>query len=350
MINAISVDLEDWYHICGVDNLPLKEEFGKYSDRLNRNVDKILALLDKYSVKATFFVVGYIAEQNPSLIKKIADCGHELASHGYYHRRIFDMTPESFEEDLVRSKDAIERVSGKKVRGYRAPEWSLQEKCEWALGLLVKNGFEYDASSNPISYLSGKKYGIYPSRIKTIYGEIYEFPLTTFRMFNERIPFTGGLPMRATPHCFVIGMALSVNRNKKPIMMYLHPWEFDAEPMKIDLPLNRRMMHYFNCKVTPTKVENMLKYFNFAPVECVLRIVKNESKRSDKNRKWIPDIEYVKSFFLTFSTFCFLYFVLFSTPLLFGWYALLLMVLGMTVLYWPWTAISNFVENLREKF
>lgn len=348
MRNAISVDLEDWYHICGVENSKWAEKWEKYSCRLIANVEKILTLLDEFDVKATFFVVGYIAEKEPSLIKIIADRGHELASHGYFHRRIFDMTPEEFEEDLLRSKKSIELASGQKVVGYRAPEWSLKKECAWALDILKKNGFEYDSSVNPLSQLSGKGFGIAPGKISTRYGDIQEFPLPTFRMFSERVPFSGGLPLRITPQCCIVEFTKRLNRNHLPIMLYMHPWELDNSQEKIDLPLNRKFMHYFNRKVTLAKVRHLLKHFNFAPVSSVLGVDPPKEEETLLKKSWKPDGVYVASFARLLVVSIIGYVGLFMLPNVLGYYSLLLILIGLTILYWPWTAISNMFECVKK--
>jgi|GEM_PF-215536 len=349
MINAVSVDLEDWYHICGLKNDHMVEEWDTYSTHLEKNVDKILALLNKYGILATFFVVGHVAEKDPELIKKIANMGHEIASHGYFHRRIFDMTPKVFEEDLKMSKNVIEAIIGKKVRGYRAPEWSLNEETRWALDILKKNGFEYDASANPMSYLSGKGFGLTPCEIETKYGKIYEFPLSTSRMFAERLPFSGGLPLRVVPYCNVFNYCKSFNRKMVPIILYLHPWEFDKYHPRIDLPLNRKFMHYFNCKVTPIKVEKLFQHFSFTTIENVLipKIPREANHVSTKEPKM--HAEYVISCSLTFIGFLLAYILLFSLPKFIGLYSLLFLMVGVTILYWPWTSISNCVESIKKR-
>ena len=270
MLNAISVDLEDWYHICGIDEASTQSKWQRYSVHLEENIDKILNLFKQYNVCATFFTVGVIAENSPALIKKISGAGHELASHGFAHRRIFDMNPEEFEKDLVRSKIAIEKAAGKKVLGYRAPEWSLKQSNLFALDVLKKNGFAYDASAVPLTHLSGKQLCLYPHGIKTKYGDIVEFPLSTFRCFWERLPFSGGLPMRINPYFYILDNTVKINRLGYPVMFYLHPWELDSKHEKIDLPINRKFMHYCNIKSTEKKYRLLLERFEFSTVENIL--------------------------------------------------------------------------------
>ena len=172
MVNALSIDLEDWYHICGLDFDISQSRWQEYSVQLEENVNKILYLLSRFNINATFFIVGIIAKNNPGLVRKIINAGHEIATHGFLHRRIFDMNPKEFEEDLLASKIAIEKAAGKEILGYRAPEWSLKRNNIWTLDILRKHGFSYDASAVPLSHLSGKCFNFYPYEIKTKYGNI----------------------------------------------------------------------------------------------------------------------------------------------------------------------------------
>jgi len=345
MINAMSVDLEDWYHIGGIENQHWADEWEKYSTHLEKSVNIILQLFQKYNVKATFFVVGYVADKNPQIIKKIVNSGHEVATHGYLHRRIFDMTPEEFEQDLLKSKKIIETVSGKKVLGYRAPEWSLKKDCEWAMDILKKNDFEYDASANPLSHCSGKHFGVYPNQIKTKYGKIYEFPLSTSRWFWQRLPFSGGLPLRLTPYFYINDATRLINRMGFPVVFLFHPWEFYTERIDIDLPLNRKLMHYFNCSHVPGKAELILQRFEFTTIEGVLGLKKNEKlvQGKIKKRKKIIDKTYVKSFVPPMAVY-FLYLLIsvLIAPLV-GFYVLLPAVIILTIWYWPWNLLFKLL-------
>ena len=338
MINALTVDLEDWYHICGVDELSTQNDWQRHSVNLESSVDKILALFKRHKVYATFFTVGILADKAPSLIKRIADAGHELASHGFAHRRIFDMDPEEFELDLVRSKEAIEKAAGRRICGYRAPEWSLKKNNIWALDILRKHEFTYDASAVPLSHLGGKYFGLYPYEIKTKYGNIVEFPLSTSRCFWERLPFSGGLPMRINPYFYIINCTISINKLGYPAIFYLHPWEFNNDHEKVDLPLNRQFMHYCNIRSTEKKFALLLERFHFSTVENVMKLHNSNEINYEvvlKQHKAF-DIPYFKSIASSF-VFVFMvsFFVLFLALLMHA-YSLLLIVIIATVFYWPW--------------
>lgn len=352
MINAITVDLEDWYHICGIEHPDYNNKWCKYHDRLERNVDKILNLFAEHDVKATFFVVGFIAEKLPELIKKIAKEGHELASHGFYHRRIFDMSPEEFEFDLLRSKHAIEKASNVEVLGFRAPEWSLKKDTAWALDILKKHGFQYDTSAVPLSHLSGKYFGIYPSQIATKYGNIVEFPLNTFRAGWERLPFSGGLPMRIVPYFYILKTTLLLNRAGHPVIFYIHPWEFENDHVKIDLPFNRKFMHYCNIKSTPRKIKMLLKHLKFSPVGEVLELQKRDSKAYACNH--VPfinyiDRAYVGSVFLTYTLLFTILVILFALAHIIKYYSIIPAILICTIWYLPWGVLFKMIFRPKTK-
>lgn len=348
MVNAISVDLEDWYHICDFDNSIILKDWEKYHVRLENNVCKILSIFDQFNVHATFFIVGMIAKNSPELIKRIAAAGHEVATHGFSHRRIFDMTKHEFEEDLLESKRYIENAAGKKVLGYRAPEWSLKQNNIWALDILKKHGFRYDASVVPLSHLSGNHFKPYPYEIKTKYGNIVEFPLSTFRCFWERIPFSGGLPMRITPYFYVLGYAKKINRMGYPVMFYLHPWEFDSEHIKIELPANRKFMHYCNLESASKKIMLLLERMEFSTIEDVLELRKTNYRKNNQLSKYNKyyDNAYFKSAFKCFLFIGSICLIIFIAAYLMKQYAFLLILILATVFYWPWGLLLKKVNAL----
>jgi len=271
-VNALTVDLEDWYHVCGAGEMTDPPHWDAYESRVTRNTEHILALLRTSNVRATFFVLGYIAEREPELIRAIVREGHEVATHGHFHRRIFEMSPAGFEADLSRSLDAISAAVGGGVVGYRAPEWSIRPHTLWALSVLRKHGILYDASMVPLTRMGDRSYPRFPCRFATNYGDIMEFPLTTVRCFGENIPFTGGLPMRLVPYFYILSAIRGLNERGRPALVYIHPWEFDTEHPRIPLPWSRRFMHYFNLSATPRKLAGLLTHLRFAPVREVLAV------------------------------------------------------------------------------
>lgn len=273
MLNALTVDLEDWYHICGIGEAASLSKWIEYESRVTRNTEMMLSILKRYNTKATFFVLGHIAEREPGLIKTIAKEGHEIATHGHFHRRIFDLTMTEFEEDLGTSKEVIESIIGESILGYRAPEWSMRRNTLWALGIMKKMGLLYDSSMVPLTRMGERWFPVFPSRMETSYGDIIEFPLTTCRCLWERLPFSGGLPLRIAPYWFILYNTALINRMGQPGMVYIHPWEFDDDHPEVELPFGRRFMHYFRISSTKHKLEGLLRYLKFAPIKEVLKVV-----------------------------------------------------------------------------
>lgn len=270
--NALTVDLEDWYHVCGAGAAVDPGRWDAYESRVTRSTARVLSLLRRRGVRATFFVLGYIAEREPQLVRAIAEEGHEVATHGHFHRRIFEMTPAEFEEDLDRSIAAISAACGAAVVGYRAPEWSIRPHALWALEILRRHGILYDSSMVPLTRMGDRSFPRDPGAFATRWGEIREFPLTTFRCFRENIPFTGGLALRMFPYFYVVSRIRRMNAAGRPALVYVHPWEFDVEQPRIELPWSRRFMHYFNLEATPGKLAGLLSHLRFGPVREVLGV------------------------------------------------------------------------------
>lgn len=271
-VNALSVDLEDWYHVCGAGETDDPLQWDAYESRVTRNTQTILSLLAQAGARATFFVLGYIALREPALIRAIVRAGHEVATHGHFHRRVFEMSPAEFEDDLARSLEAIAAAGGGRAVGYRAPEWSIRPHTMWALSILRKHGILYDSSMVPLTRMGDRTYPRLPVRFTTGHGDIAEFPLTTARCFGEGLPFTGGLPLRLAPYWYIVSAIRRLNARGRPALVYVHPWEFDAEQPRIALPWSRRFMHYFNLSATPRKLTGLLKQVRFASLREVLGV------------------------------------------------------------------------------
>ena len=271
MINALTVDLEDWYHICGSKEYSDVAKWESFESRIKENTERVLGVLRSFNVKATFFVLGYIAEQEPDLVKYIADEGHEIATHSYSHQRLFELTPVEFEDDLCKSKEIIEDIVKMPVLGFRAPEWSIRSSTFWALDILRKHGILYDSSMVPLTRMGERSFPHLPVNFETPYGNIAEFPLSTCRCLWERIPVTGGQSLRIAPYWFILHTILSTNRKGFPCVVYLHPSEFDNRRPAVGLPFARRFMHYFRIRSAVSKIEGLLRHLQFAPVIDVLR-------------------------------------------------------------------------------
>lgn len=270
MKNALTVDLEDWYHICGVAACADPAGWDAFESRVAQNTDRVLALLRRHGARATFFVLGRIAEREPALVRAVAAEGHEVATHGHFHRRIYEMTPEAFEEDLLRSLDAIGSASGTPVVGHRAPEWSMRPHTSWALEILRRRGILYDSSMVPLTRMGSPGFPVNPGPVPTPSGDIFEFPLTAMRCFGENIPFTGGLALRLTPYFYILSKIRRMNREGLPAMVYFHPWELDPDPPRLPLPPARRFMTGFNLQGAASKLDGLMRHLAFVPVRDFL--------------------------------------------------------------------------------
>lgn len=273
MYNAFTVDVEDYFMVAAFSDIVSFEDWGKYECRVERSTEEVLKTLEEFKVKGTFFIVGWIAEKMPSLVKKIASAGHEIGCHSYSHRCIFEMTRAEFREDLRRSKAVLEDVSGTAVKGYRAPSYSIVKGTLWALDELVEQGFEYDSSIFPIVH---DRYGItgasrFPHIIRTGSGSIIEFPPSTVRLLGQNIPVAGGGYLRFFPLSITKGAFRKINRKEgQMVMLYMHPWEVDTGQPRINGSAKAKLRHYLNLSTTIIKLRGLLGEFRFRPVRELL--------------------------------------------------------------------------------
>ncbi len=264
--HAFSIDLEDWYQ--GIE-LRLEEWAGK-ENRLEFGLDVILRLLDETCTKCTFFSLGWIAEKFPDVITKIAGLGHEIASHGYFHEKVYTLNSEKFREDIKRTKGIIEDITGTAVKGNRSPYFSITRKSLWALSILQDEGFEYDCSISPIETW---RYGISSSpeniyRIKEV--GIVEYPLSTFSLLGKRLG-VGGAYFRIFPYFFFKNVFREKTRSQHSGMFYAHPWEFDPDHPIVSFDWRAKLTHYFNLKGMERRTLKLLKCFPFARVADIIR-------------------------------------------------------------------------------
>lgn len=270
--NIMSVDLEDYY--C---DLPFSE-WAKYESRVTKNTKMILEMFEKHDVKATFFVLGYIAEKHPDLIKEISELGHEIASHSYAHIDLRKVTKEQFEEDFLKSKNILEKITGKKVEGFRAPFFSINKNNYWVFDILSKN-VTYDSSIFPVKT---QLYGI-PNAPRNIYrpslsnivnednrGNLIEIPMATHRIpFIGNIPIAGGFYLRFFPYWYMKLGIKKMNKEGNPAMLYIHPKDLDPGMPKIK---KYNWYYYYNLKSAVKKFEKLLKDFKFGTAKEVLEI------------------------------------------------------------------------------
>ena len=268
--NALTIDFEDWYQ--GLE-IPYSE-WHKFEDRIEAVGDRLLRILDDAGVKATFFVLGYVAEQHPDLIERLRSSGHELGTHGYSHTLIYTQPPELFKEELTRAIHFLEDLTGEKVLGHRAPFFSITKDSLWALDILGELGVRYDSSIFPVL---NYRYGIadaprFPYKIQRDSCEFVEFPISTLKLPGFTMPISGGAYFRIYPYQVTKQAIRAVNRQGQPVTFYLHPWEIDPDHPRIDVPRRIALTHYFNLGSTERRLKKLLRDFKMAPMREVLNI------------------------------------------------------------------------------
>lgn len=269
MYNSLTIDVEDYFMVSNFSNVVKFEDWPRHESRVNANTRKILDLLNRYDVKATFFILGWVAERNHQLVNDIHQAGHEVASHGYNHRLVYDLSPDEFRDDLRRSKNILEDITGIRVKGYRATSYSIVNESLWALDILIEEGFLYDSSIFPIHH---DRYGIpdaqrFPHVIKRKGGSLHEFPPSTYRIFNQNVPISGGGYLRSFPLWLIRKAIRNINNKEgKPVVVYIHPWEIDTQQPRLDGSRLAKLRHYTNLKTTMPKLDSLLNEFKFRPI------------------------------------------------------------------------------------
>jgi len=275
MLNAMTIDVEDYYHVSAFEQVVRVEDWDRHESRVEHNTNRLLDLLDEYSTRATFFILGWVAERQPKLVRSIHDRGHEVASHGYSHRCVYTQTPTLFREETRRSKQILEGISGQSVLGYRAASYSITKESFWALDILNEEGFVYDSSIFPIRH---DRYGIpgYPRFCRALSQEgkqrLVEFPISTVRVGGINLPVGGGGYLRIFPYRFTQWGIRQLNkREQQPAVVYLHPWEIDPTQPRIHAGILSQFRHYFNLDQMERRLISLLHDFRFGTMSEVLR-------------------------------------------------------------------------------
>lgn len=272
--NALTIDVEDYFQVAALAEAVRYDDWDSMEYRVEANTDRILALFEEADVKATFFTLGWVAERSPKLVKRIADAGHEVASHGYSHQLIYNQTPDVFREETRRSKEILEEILGRAVKGYRAASYSITNQSRWALDILAEEGFTWDSSIFPVRH---DRYGMpgtprWPHRLTTDKGhELAEFPLSTLKLGGYSLPIAGGGYFRLFPYWFSDWGLGSINRQGQPFVFYLHPWEVDPGQPRLDVKWFSRFRHYNNLDVCEQRLAELLKRFRFTTMSHVLQ-------------------------------------------------------------------------------
>jgi polysaccharide deacetylase family protein (PEP-CTERM system associated) len=262
MRNALSVDVEDWFQVGAFEKVIARETWESLPARVERNTDHVLALFDAAGVKATFFTLGWVAERHPALIRRIAAAGHEVASHGWDHRRVFTLSEAEFRADLDRAHQAIAGASGRAPTGYRAPSFSIDTRTPWAHAVLAERGYAYSSSVAPIAH---DHYGWRESprfAWRPVAGaDLIELPVTTVHVAGRRFAAGGGGFFRLLPYRFSSWAISRVNESEdRPAIFYFHPWEVDPDQPRVpDAPVRSKLRHYTNLEVMERKLLKLLR-------------------------------------------------------------------------------------------
>lgn len=266
--NALTVDLEDWYH--GIELPP--DRWPEFEDRLQSSCALLLEILAECDARATFFVLGDVAERHPGLVRDVAAAGHEIASHGCAHQFVYEQGEDEFRADVRRSISLLEGCGCDDVAGYRAPYFSITRKSIWALDVLAELGIRYDSSIFPVR---NYRYGIpdadpVPHRVNA--GSLMEFPISTWRVAGRNVPVAGGAYFRLLPYSVTRRGIAAINRSGHPAVFYIHPWELDPDHPRIPLPRRIAATHYANLRSTERRLRRLLGQFEFAPMREVLDV------------------------------------------------------------------------------
>lgn len=273
IVNCLTVDVEDYFMVSAFSNAIRPDQWGNFETRIENNTRKVLDIFDNYSIKGTFFVLGWVAECYPAIVKEIDRRGHEVACHSYCHRLVYDMTSEEFREDTRKAKAIIEGAIGREISGYRAPSYSITEKSLWALRILEEEGFKYDSSIFPIRHdrYGFPAYSRFPRMEETgTYEKILEIPLSTIKVFGENLPVGGGGYLRMYPLWLTHYAIRELNeKEKRAAIFYVHPWELDPNQPRLPGSLLSRFRHYINLEKTERRLKSLLGAFKFSSIRDI---------------------------------------------------------------------------------
>lgn len=272
VVNGLSVDVEDWFQVGAFEGVIDRASWDSLDSRVERNCDLILEMFDRADVKATFFTLGWVASRHGALLRRIVERGHELASHGWDHERVFRFDRESFARDLERSRKALEDAGGVRVTGYRAPSFSIDQRTPWAYMALVEQGFEYSSSVAPIvhdhyGWRDAPRFAFKPLP----WADLVEIPVTTAHFAGRRLAAGGGGFFRVLPYGFSRWAIRQVNRtDRRPAVFYFHPWEIDPEQPRVSgASMRSRVRHYAKLDAMAEKLEQLIREFSWGRMDLL---------------------------------------------------------------------------------
>jgi polysaccharide deacetylase family protein (PEP-CTERM system associated) len=266
--HIMSVDVEDYFHVEAFAGVVPRESWNRYPCRVVDNCNRLLDIFDRYGVKATFFMLGWVADRFPAMVREVHNRGHELACHSFWHLKVDSLTPSQFRADTRQACDAIGQAASVRVSGYRAPTWSISKRSPWAFDILGEEGFEYDSSIYPIRH---DLYGT-PGASRYPYAHVckdgrrlMEFPPATAKIAGMNFPAAGGGYLRILPLAYTSWVFTQFERAGQPLVLYLHPWEIDPAQPRIRGPLKSRFRHYTNLHRTENRLHALLQRYRFVP-------------------------------------------------------------------------------------
>jgi polysaccharide deacetylase family protein (PEP-CTERM system associated) len=278
MLNAITVDVEDWFHVSLFRNMIKTEDWASLESRVVDNVCRVLKIFKDYDVKGTFFILGWVAERYPALVRTIAEYGHDIGSHGYSHQLIYEQTPEQFGAELRKSITILRDLSARDILAYRAPSFSITHETFWSLNVLHQCGIEFDSSIFPIKHdLYGQldsPQEIFRVPLGCNGDMLIECPPSTITVLGTNFPIAGGAYLRLFPLWLIAHGIRRLNRAGRPAIIYFHPWELDPLQPRMPVGILKRLRHYGNLDVTEEKLRYLLKTFQFGPLQQVVAATK----------------------------------------------------------------------------
>ena len=278
--HLFTVDVEEYYHAAALAPYLPRETWPTLNKRVEIGMDMLLDLLKHHSAKATFFVLGPVAEANPSLIRRMVDDGHEVASHGWSHRSLTELTPSEFSEEAVRSRNVLSDISGQPILGFRAPNFSVRRSCEWAFDVRLEAGYTYDASVFP-SRGSGADFpGEEIYVLKRPAGSLLEVPMCCATIGTVKIPAAGGAWFRLLPYWLSDRALKQAEERGKPGMFYIHPWELDADQPRVRTNVKTRIRHYGGIDRVANRLQRLLTDYHFTSIESWLAADANQPRAS----------------------------------------------------------------------
>jgi polysaccharide deacetylase family protein (PEP-CTERM system associated) len=270
--NALTIDVEDYYHVSAFESRIHRDVWDELESRVERSTGRILDILEKAGVRATFFVLGWVARKCPALVRAIRRAGHEIGCHSFWHRLVYRQTPQQFREDLRRARGTLESMTGRRVVAYRAPSFSIIKRSLWALDILIDEGFQIDSSIYPTYH---PRYGmpgmpLRPHQIQRPTGSIWECPPPVHRFLGYPLAVGGGGYLRLFPYSWTRHWLKAVNRAGRPNVVYLHPWELDPDQPRFSFGKLRTFRHYLNLHRTEERLKRLLQDFRFGTLSEML--------------------------------------------------------------------------------